>query len=138
MNVVDIIILVILGCGLLSGLYRGFIHSVLNLGSGILAFVASFLLYPKLADVVSGNPEIIRMISSFTDSESLLGDLDLDGDVDAYDLTALARHVGGIEEVTDAVALANADVTGDGRINANDLTKHARFVGGIITSWDQE
>ena len=74
---VDIIILLILGCGLLSGLYRGFIHSVLNLGSGLLAFVLSFLLYPKLADVVSGNPDVIRMISSFTDSESLLGDLDL-------------------------------------------------------------
>ena len=77
MNVVDIIILIILGIGLLTGLYRGFIHSVLNLGSGLLSFVASFFLYPKLADVVSGNPEIIRMISSFTDSESLLGDLDL-------------------------------------------------------------
>ena len=77
MNVVDIIILIILGCGLLSGLYRGFIHSVLNLGSGLIAFAASFYFYPKLADVVSGNPEIIRMISSFTDSESLLGDLDL-------------------------------------------------------------
>lgn len=77
MNVVDIIILLILACGLLSGLYRGFIHSVLNLGSGLLSFLLSFMLYPKLADVVSGNPEIIRMISSFTDSESLLGDLDL-------------------------------------------------------------
>ncbi|MBE5795651.1 MAG: CvpA family protein [Clostridiales bacterium] len=77
MNVVDIIILLILACGLLSGLYRGFIHSVLNLGSGLLSFLISFALYPKLADVVSGNPDIIRMISSFTDSESLLGDLDL-------------------------------------------------------------
>lgn len=77
MNVVDIIILLILGCGLLSGLYRGFIHSVLNLGSGLISFLLSFMLYPKLADVVSGNPDIIRMISSFTDSESLLGDLDL-------------------------------------------------------------
>ena len=74
---VDIIILLILGCGLLSGLYRGFIHSVLNLGSGLLSFLLSFALYPKLADVVSGNPDVIRMISSFTDSESLLGDLDL-------------------------------------------------------------
>ncbi len=73
----DIIILVILGCGLLSGLYRGFIHSVLNLGSGLISFVVSFIFYPKLADVVSGNPEVIRMVSSFTDSESLLGDLDL-------------------------------------------------------------
>lgn len=77
MNVVDIVILLILACGLLSGLYRGFVHSVLNLGSGLLSFIVSFALYPKLADVVSGNPDIIRMISSFTDSESLLGDLDL-------------------------------------------------------------
>jgi len=68
---------VILGCGLLFGLYRGFIQSVLNLGSGLIAFIASFSLYPKLADVVSGNPEIIRFISTYTDSESLLGDLDL-------------------------------------------------------------
>ncbi|MBE5802196.1 MAG: CvpA family protein [Clostridiales bacterium] len=67
----------ILGCGLLFGLYRGFIQSVLNLGSGLIAFIASFSLYPKLADVVSGNPEIIRFISTYTDSESLLGDLDL-------------------------------------------------------------
>ncbi len=77
MNVVDIVILVILGCGLLSGLYRGFVHSVLNMASGLISLVASFFLYPKLADVVSGNPDIIRMISSYTDSESLLGDLDL-------------------------------------------------------------
>lgn len=68
----------------------------------------------------------------------VLGDLDGDGDADAFDLTILARHVGGIEELTDAALLANADVTNDGKINANDLTRHARYVGGIITSWDQE
>lgn len=94
MNVVDIIILIILGIGLLTGLYRGFIHSVLNLGSGLLSFVASFFLYPKLADVVSGNPEIIRMISSFTDSESLLGDLDLSNKlVSVLDPTNIAAIV---------------------------------------------
>ena len=70
-------------------------------------------------------------------SGGTLGDLDLDGDVDAYDLTALARHVGGIEYVT-GQALLNADVDGDGDVDAYDLTKHARYVGGIITSWDQD
>lgn len=65
------------------------------------------------------------------------GDLDLDGDVDAYDLTMLARHVSGIELV-EGQGLLNADVDGNGDVNAYDLTKHARFVGGIITSWDQD
>ncbi len=68
---------------------------------------------------------------------AVLGDLDLDGDVDAYDLTMLARHVGGIESVAGR-ALVSADIDGDGDVDAYDLTKHARFVGGIITDWTQE
>lgn len=68
----------------------------------------------------------------------LKGDVDLDGDVDSDDLTLLARHVGGIEYITDATALANADVIEDGTINSDDLTKHARYVGGIITDWSQD
>lgn len=70
-------------------------------------------------------------------TEGMLGDVDLDGDVDANDLTLLARHVGGIE-LLEGQALSNADVNGDGAIDANDLTKHARFVGGIITDWNEE
>ena len=68
----------------------------------------------------------------------LMGDLDNDGDVDAYDLTILARHVGGIELITNEIILQNADVNGDGNVDAYDLTKHARYVGGIILDWDQE
>ena len=68
----------------------------------------------------------------------LKGDLDFDGDVDAEDLTILARHVAGIEVLTDVTALKNADVDGSDEITAEDLTLHARFVAGIITSWDQE
>ncbi|MDD7661526.1 MAG: CvpA family protein [Eubacteriales bacterium] len=67
---------IILIC-VLFGLYRGFIQSVLSLGGSLLSIVGSFLLYPRLADVVASNTDITRMISTYTDSQSLLGDLDL-------------------------------------------------------------
>ena len=62
---------------MLFGLYRGFIQSVLSLGGSLLSIVGSFLLYPHLADIVASNTDITRMISTYTDSQSLLGDLDL-------------------------------------------------------------
>ena len=77
MNVIDIIILVIIALSVLFGLYRGFIQSVLNLGSGLLAVVGSFLLFPIVSDVVSSNTAVTRFISTYTDSGSLLGDLGL-------------------------------------------------------------
>jgi len=75
--------------------------------------------------------------NTYYNDTAILGDLDMDGDVDAYDLTILARHVAGIETLTDATALKNADVDGDGDVDAYDLTMHARFVAGIITEWER-
>ncbi len=77
MNIVDIVILVIIGLCVLWGFYRGFIQSVLNLAGGLVSFAGSFLLFPHLADVLSANTAITRFISTYTDSGSLLGDLDL-------------------------------------------------------------
>ena len=64
------------------------------------------------------------------------GDLDGNGDVDAADLTLLARHVAKIDPLT-GQALINADVDRDGDVDSNDLTIHARYVAKIITSWDE-
>ena len=68
--------------------------------------------------------------------EPVKGDVDLDGKVEASDLTTLCRHVAKIEYVTDEVALHNADVTGDGVLAADDLTMLARYVAKIIDSLD--
>ena len=77
MNIIDIIVIVIIGLCVLLGLYRGFIQSVLNLGSSLLSVAGSFWLFPKLSDVLSANTGLTRIISTYTDSGSLLGDLDL-------------------------------------------------------------
>ena len=70
-------IIAILGLSVLFGFYRGFIQSVLNLGGGLLSFAGAFWLFPKLADVLSENTGLVRLISTYTDSGSLLGDLDM-------------------------------------------------------------
>ncbi|MBQ1907328.1 MAG: dockerin type I repeat-containing protein, partial [Firmicutes bacterium] len=63
-----------------------------------------------------------------------LGDVNLDGTVDSKDLTALARHVAGIQILSDDRALANSNVNGDDSVDAKDLTKLARFMAHIIDS----
>ena len=49
MNIVDYVIIGIIGISVLFGLYRGFIASVLNMGCGLMSFLASFWVSPKLA-----------------------------------------------------------------------------------------
>ena len=77
MNIIDWIIIGTVGVCALFGFYRGFIHSVLNLSGCLLSFVGSFLIFPWVADTISANADITRAISSYTDSTSLLGNLDL-------------------------------------------------------------
>ena len=91
------------------------------------------------ADAIPDETETVyEAVIIVTHTGYMKGDIDLDGDVDSDDLTLLARHVGGIEEINNAVSLKNADTNEDGFVNSDDLTKHARYVGGIISSWDQE
>jgi len=75
--------------------------------------------------------ELRAYTASPVQAGALPGDVNTDGKVDAADLTALARHTGMIEYITDEQALSNADVDGVAGITANDLTALARHVGGI-------
>jgi len=77
LNLIDYGIVILVMIFTLFGFYRGFLQSLLNLGGCLLSFAASFWLFPKLSDAVSSNTEIVRMLSGYTDSGSVLGDLDL-------------------------------------------------------------
>lgn len=78
----------------------------------------------------AAGPVAVTTLSA-TGSNTLPGDVTLDGLVTASDLTDLARHIGGIEKFTDPAILQNAEVDGHTDITATDLTKLARIVGGI-------
>ena len=79
MNVVDIVILAILGLSVLVGLYRGFISSVASMGGCLLSLGFSFWLSPKLAAAIQSNPDILRTLASYTDAATKLGDQALAG-----------------------------------------------------------
>ena len=77
MNIVDIVILGILGISVLVGLYRGFISSVASVGGSVLSLLCSFWVSPRLVEAIRGNPEWIQTLMSYTDASSRLGDLNL-------------------------------------------------------------
>lgn len=77
MNVVDYVIIGVIGVSVLFGLYRGFVASVLNVGGGLISFLASFALYPKLAALIQNNQELQRTLLHYTDASSRIGDLEL-------------------------------------------------------------
>ena len=62
---------------------------------------------------------------------ALYGDVNLDGEIDSEDLTALARHIAKIEYITDPQALINANINKDSGVSSDDLTKLARHVAKI-------
>ena len=74
MNIVDIVIIAILGLSVLVGLYRGFISSVASMGGCLFSLGLSFWLSPKLAAWVQGNPEILKTLASYTDAATKIGD----------------------------------------------------------------
>lgn len=98
MNAIDIIIIAVIGMSTLFGLYRGFIQSVLNLGGGLVSIWGSFWLFPRLSDILSSNTGFTRFISTYTDSGSVLGNLDL---------SSMAVNALSPEHVADIVAKAD-------------------------------
>ncbi len=77
MNIVDYVIIGIVAISVLFGLYRGFVSSVLSMGGGLIAFLSSFALYPKLAALIQNNQELQRTLLHYTDASSRIGDLEL-------------------------------------------------------------
>lgn len=77
MNVVDYVIIGVVAISVLFGLYRGFVSSVLSMGGGLLSFLGSFALYPKLAELVQNNESLQKTLLHYTDASSRIGDLEL-------------------------------------------------------------
>ena len=99
MNIVDWIILGILGISVLVGLYRGFVASLASLGSSLAAVGISFWLTPRAVEWVSSQPELIRTLMSYTDAATRIGDQAL------AQTSVSALNAGTISEILSRVGL---------------------------------
>lgn len=71
MNIIDLIICAILGLGLVSGMYKGFITSTLATLGFIGSWAGAYALYPQLSAAVTGNASIMDMLAYYVDTSTL-------------------------------------------------------------------
>lgn len=62
---------------------------------------------------------------------TLLGDVNCDGDIKSNDLLLLKKYLLGLDELSEQ-ALKNADVTTDGDVKSNDLLSLKKYLLGLI------
>ena len=77
MNIIDIMILVVLGVSVVFGMYRGFISGVLSVAALIGAAALAFMLSGDLAAWLKGNETLVETLMYYTDAGSRVSNLDL-------------------------------------------------------------
>ena len=121
MNIVDIIILAILGLSLVSGMYKGFITSTLALLGFVGAWIASLATYQYLVKAIMANEGLMKFFSGLVAA------------VDLFKTTSLANMDVAVAKAADierAVQEVNIPIIGDlfknnviGKVFANDGLK---------------
>ncbi len=77
MNVIDIVILCILGISTIYGLYYGFVHTIGSFAAVVLSILLSFYTGPAISDALMGNASLSESLASVTDAFVRVGDWDL-------------------------------------------------------------
>jgi len=77
MNIIDILILVVLGVSVVFGMYRGFISGVLSVAALIGAAMLAFTFSGELSAWLKGNETLVETLMYYTDAGSRVSNLDL-------------------------------------------------------------
>ncbi len=67
MNWVGVFLIIVISFTIFEGIYRGFLHSIINLGAFFLSVFTSFLLYPVVATAVKANDTIFNFLLYYTE-----------------------------------------------------------------------
>lgn len=77
MNIIDWLILLILGVSVVYGCYHGFIQAIASLVGALVSVGIAFLFGPQIAAVLGGSIGMRDLLSNITDAVVRVGDFDL-------------------------------------------------------------
>ncbi len=77
MNLIDIVILAVLGISIIYGLYRGFVQTILSVACCLISIFVAFAFGPQLSKVLRGNQGVTSTLATYTDAVARVGDYDL-------------------------------------------------------------
>ena len=71
-----------------------------------------------------------NQLKFFEVDEVIVGDVNLDGQIDVIDVTAIQKHLAGLIHLSDE-QLVLSDTNGDGEINITDATHLQKYLAGF-------
>ena len=77
MNIIDILVLIVIGVSVIFGMHRGFISGVLSVAALIGAAALAFMTSGDLAAWLKGNETLVETLMYYTDAGSRVSNLDL-------------------------------------------------------------
>mgnify|MGYP000884707417 FL=1 len=99
MNIIDIIILVILGLSLVAGMYKGFLASMLSLFVFCGAWVGAYATYGFLASTVSNNVDLMNIF------KNLIGAADLFKTPELANLDVVNATAANIDQAVNEIGI---------------------------------
>ena len=73
MNIVDLLILAVIAICVISGMYRGFLSSLLATGGMLAAWAIAYAFYPQAAGAILNNGTLVQALNYYADAASRLG-----------------------------------------------------------------
>ncbi len=123
MNIVDVIILAVLGMSVIYGFYRGFVQTVLNVACLLVSVFLSFAFSGQLAQAVRSYGCVTSTLATYTDAVARVGDYDL-----------ASSEVSGISESLISKVLESVDLPESiANILKNNLENQA-FAGTSLST----
>ena len=126
MNIIDICAIAILALFALSGLYRGFLTTLINIGAYIVSVLLGFLFMPLGASAIKGSESLYNMMLYYTEGSEYITNAE-------YVRLNIASP--SAQELADVVSTANLPYPMNREISAN-IAKEVFADQGITTLGD--